>query len=152
VWTEKLRSKSRLPPEYGQKNCWEFFAFNSDTDKNEEYTCMKKFMFAFSMVLFLTSLGLAGATNQQPESSAASTAQKAAKTVSGEVVSVDPAKNELVVKDETGGEVRLQVGKSTKVIKEGKAISLADLKPSEKVVCEAEELGGAWAAKMIRVS
>jgi outer membrane lipoprotein-sorting protein len=112
---------------------------------------MKKFMFAFSMVLFLTSLGLAGATNQQ-DPSAASTAQKAAKTVSGEIVSVDPAKNELVVKDETGGEVRLQVGKATKVIKEGKAISFADLKPSEKVVCEAEEAGGAWAAKMIRVS
>jgi predicted RNA-binding protein with EMAP domain len=109
---------------------------------------MKKFMFAFSLVIFLTSLGLASATNP----SAASSIQKAAKMVSGEVVSVDPAKNELVVKDETGGEVRLQVGKSTKVIKEGKAISLADLKPSEKVICEAEEMGGAWAAKSIRVS
>src|SRR5882672_8063853 len=99
---------------------------------------MKKFIFAFSLVLFLTSLGLAGATNRQSDQSAVSSAQKAAKTVSGEVVSVDPAKNELVIKDETGGEVRLLVGKSTKVTKEGKAISLADVKPSEKVVCEAE--------------
>jgi Cu/Ag efflux protein CusF len=112
---------------------------------------MKKFMFAFSMVLFLTSLGLASAANRQSDSPA-STAQKAAKTVSGEVVSVDPAKSEVVIKDETGGEVRLLVHKTTKVIKEGKAISLADLKPSEKVICEAEEAGGAWAAKSIRVS
>src|SRR2546422_6613265 len=101
---------------------------------------MKKYIFAFSLVLFLASLGLAGATQRQADSSA----QKAAKTVNGEVVSVDPAKNELVVKDETGGEVRLLVGRSTKVTKEGKAISLADVKPSEKVVCEAEESSGAW--------
>jgi hypothetical protein len=109
---------------------------------------MKKFVFAFSLVLFLTSLGLAGATEYQ----SAGSAQKAAKTVSGEVLSVDPAKNELVVKDETGGEVRLTVGKATRVTKEGKAISLADVKPSEKVVCEAEQAAGGWTAKSIRVS
>jgi len=109
---------------------------------------MKKFIFAFSLVLFLTSLGLAGATEYQ----SASSTQKAAKTVSGEVMSVDSTKNELVVKDETGGEVRLVVGRTTKVTKEGKVISLADLKPSEKVICEAEESAGAWTAKSIRVS
>ena len=112
---------------------------------------MKKFIFAFSLVLFLTSLGLAGAANAQSGSSEGSSAQKAAKTVSGEVMSVNPAKNELVVKDETGGEVRLVVGRSTKVTKEGKAISLADLKPSEKVICEAEESAGSWTARSIRV-
>ena len=112
---------------------------------------MKKFIFAFSLVLFLTSLGLAVAANGQSGSSEGSSAQKAAKTVSGEVMSVNPAKNELVVKDETGSEVRLLVGKSTKVVKEGKAISLADLKPSEKVICEAEESAGSWTARSIRV-
>jgi hypothetical protein len=113
---------------------------------------MKKFIFAFSLVLFLTSLGLAGATNRQSGSSEGSSAQKAAKKVSGEVMSVDSAKNELVIKDENGGEVRLLVGRSTKVTKGGKAISLADLKPSEKVICEAEESAGAWVAKSIQVS
>jgi len=112
---------------------------------------MKKFIFAFSLVLFLTSLGLAGAANGQSGSSEGSSAQKAAKTVSGEVMSVNPAKNELVVKDENGSEVRLLVGRSTKVTKEGKAISLADLKPSEKVICEAEESAGSWTARSIRV-
>src|SRR5262249_57492616 len=95
---------------------------------------MKKFIFAFSLVLFLTSLGLAVGANGQSGSSEGSSAQKAAKTVSGEVMSVNPAKNELVIKDENGGEVRLLVGKSTKGIKEGKAISLADLKPSHKLI------------------
>ena len=109
---------------------------------------MKKFMFAFSLVLFLTSLGLASDAGYQ----SASSAQKAAKTVSGEVLSVDPAKNEMVVKDETGSEVRLLVGKGAKVTKEGKAISLADVKPSEKVICEAEESAGSWTAKSVRVS
>src|SRR5262249_5580337 len=113
---------------------------------------MKKFIFAFSLVLFLTSLGLAGAANGQSGSSEGSSAQKAAKTVSGEVMSVNPAKNELVVKDETGGEVRLLVGKSNKGIRRRKSNSLADLKPSEKVVCEAEESAGSWTAKSIRVS
>ena len=112
---------------------------------------MKKFMFAFSLVLFLASIGLAGATMRQSDQSAQST-QKAAKMVSGEVVSVDAAKSELVVKDDTGSEVRLLVNKGAKVIKEGKTISLADLKPSEKVICEAEESGGSWMAKSIRVS
>src|SRR5262245_12306257 len=113
---------------------------------------MKKFMFAFSLVLFLTSLGLASATNRQSGSSDVQSSPKAAKTVSGEVMSVDPSKNELVVKDETGGEVRILVGKATKVTKQGKAISLADVKPSEKVICEAEESAGSWTAKSIRVS
>ena len=109
---------------------------------------MKKFVFAFSLVLFLTSFGLANVTGYQSDAST----QKAAKTVSGEVMSVDPSKNELVVKDETGSEVRILVGKATKVTKQGKAISLADVKPSEKVTCEAEEVAGGWTAKSIRVS
>jgi hypothetical protein len=110
---------------------------------------MKKFIFALSLSLFLASFGLASAAKSQSE---VSSTQKAAKTVSGEVVSVDPAKSELVVKDQTGGEVRLQVGRGAKVTKEGKPISLADLKPSEKVICEAEESGGAWTAKSVRVA
>jgi hypothetical protein len=109
---------------------------------------MKKLISAFSLVLFLAYVGLAGATGSQSNSSA----QKAAKTVNGEVLSVDTAKNELVVKDDAGDEVRLLVGKSTKVTRQGKTISFAEVKPSEKVNCEAEEAAGAWTAKSIRVS
>jgi len=106
---------------------------------------MKKCLFAFSLIIFVASLGLAMTTEYQ-------TAQKATKTVSGEVVSVDVAKNEVVIKEDAGAEVRLATNKSTKVTKEGKAVALADLKPSDKVTCEAEEATGGWLAKSIRVS
>lgn len=126
---------------------------------------MKKLIFAFSMVLSLGLVAVAQSQSVPPAKKEAPPAkkeaqpaqpdqpvQKAAKTVNGEVVSVDTAKNELVVKAETGDEVRLQVAKDAKVTKEGKAILLAELKPSEKVTCEAEEVDGAWMAKSIRVS
>lgn len=111
---------------------------------------MKKYLFPLSLVFFLVSLGLAVTAENQSGQSAQK--EKATKTVSGEVVSVDSTKNEVVVKDNAGAEVRLQTNKSTKVTKEGKAASLADVKPSEKVTCEAEETTGGWLAKSIRVS
>lgn len=113
---------------------------------------MKKLIFAFSLVLSLGLVAVAQSQSVAPAKKEVPQAQKAAKTVNGEVVSVDTAKNELIVKDETGSDVRLQVAKDAKVTKEGKAILLADLKPSEKVTCEAEEVDGAWMAKSIRVS
>lgn len=110
---------------------------------------MKKCLFAFSLIIFLASLGVAMNTQDQLKS----TSQKAAsKTVNGEVMSVDSAKNEIVVKDDAGAEVRLLTSKSTKVTREGKSIGLTDVKPSEKVICEAEESSGTWIAKSIRVS
>jgi hypothetical protein len=109
---------------------------------------MKKCLFAFSLIFFLASLGLAMNTQDQSKSPA----QKAAvKTVNGEVVSVDATKNEIVIKDDAGAEVRLLTSKATKVTREGKSIGLGEVKPSEKVTCEAEESSGSWLAKSIRV-
>src|SRR5215813_10883530 len=109
---------------------------------------MKKCLFAFSLIFFLASLGVA----MNPQDHSKTTAQKAAsKTVNGEVVSVDSTKNEIVVKDDAGAEVRLMCSKATKVTREGKTIGLAEVKPSEKVICEAEESSGSWMAKSIRV-
>lgn len=120
---------------------------------------MMKRLFAFSLVLFLASPGLATTINYQDGQQAgqsasepvSQSAQKAVKTVSGEVVSIDPSKNEVLVKDETGAEVRLLVNRATKVTKEGKAGSLADVKPSEKVTCDAEESTAGWTAKLIKL-
>src|SRR5262245_19784139 len=109
---------------------------------------MKKCMFAFSLIVFVASLGLATTTQNKSGSSV----QKAMKTVNGEVVPVDSAKNEVVIKDEAGAEVRLMTNKSTKVTKEGKAISLVEVKPSAKLTCEAEEATGGWLEKSIQVS
>ena len=109
---------------------------------------MKKCLFAFSLIIFMASLGLAMTTGYQT----AQAPQKAMKTITGEVVSVDAAKSEVAVKDDTGAEVRLATNKSTKVTKEGKAAALTDLKPGDKVTCEAEEASGGWLAKSIKVS
>jgi Cu/Ag efflux protein CusF len=108
---------------------------------------MKKCLFAFSLIFFLATLGLAMTAQDQSTSSA----QKAVKTVSGEVVSVDSTKHEIVIKDDAGAELRLMCSKSTKVTREGKTIALADVKPADKVTCEAEESSGSWIAKSIRV-
>jgi Cu/Ag efflux protein CusF len=107
-----------------------------------------KRLFAFFLVLFIVSLGQAAITAHQSNSSE----QDSAKTVSGEVVSVDSDKNELVIKDKAGAEVRLVVNESTKFTKGDKTISLADLKAGEKVTCEAAESEGKWVAKSIQVA
>ena len=54
---------------------------------------MKKRIFAISLVLFMAPLALASVQSGP-------SAQKAIKTVSGEVMSVDSSKNEIVVKDD----------------------------------------------------
>jgi len=109
---------------------------------------MIKRLSAFSLVLFLTTLGAtlgqAATTPHQPDS-------LAQKTVSGEVVSVDSAKHEVVIKDGAGAEVHIVVNESTKLIKGDKTVSLADLKPGEKVAVEADEAEGKLVAKTIAV-
>jgi hypothetical protein len=105
-----------------------------------------KRLFAFCLVLFAVSLGQAAITAHQPDLSVED------KAVSGEVVSVDSDNNEVVIKDNAGAEVRLVINESTKLTKGDKTISLADVKPGEKVTCEAAESeGGKWMAKAIRV-
>jgi hypothetical protein len=106
---------------------------------------MIKRLFAFSLVLFLASLGQAAVTAHHP-------ALSVQKTVSGEVVSVDSAKNEVVIKDGSGSEVHIVVNESTKLTKGDKAASLADLKPGEKVTVEAAEAEGKLVAKSIAVA
>ena len=107
---------------------------------------MIKRLFAFFLVLFVVSLGQAVITAHQPDLSVED------KTVSGEVVSVDAAKNEVVIKDSAGSEVRLVVNDSTKFTKGDKTISLADVKAGEKVTCEVAESEGKWVAKSIQVA
>jgi hypothetical protein len=107
---------------------------------------MMKRLFAFSLVLFLASVGQAAITPHQPASLAED------KTVSGEVVSVTADKNEVVIKDGAGSEITLIVSESTKFTKGSETVSLADLKPGLKVTAEAEESEGKLLAKLIQVA
>ncbi|HEX5083969.1 MAG TPA: hypothetical protein VFY40_18125 [Blastocatellia bacterium] len=108
-------------------------------------TIMKR-LFAFSLVLFMASLGQAVITAHQPASPAED------KTVSGEVVSVTADKNEVVIKDSAGSEVTLVVSESTRFTKGNETVSLADLKPGVKITCEAAESEGKLLAKLIQVA
>jgi len=105
-----------------------------------------KRLFAFSLILFVVSLGQAVITAHQPDLSSED------KTVSGEVASVDADKKEVVIKDSAGAEVRLVINDSTKLTHGDKTLSLADLKPGVKVTCEAAESEGKWVAKSIQVT
>src|SRR5262245_22043785 len=119
-----------------------------NVDRKTRSMNMKKRLFAFPMVLFMASIGLAVTTAYQSGTST----QKAMKMVSGEIVSVDSGKSEVVVKNDTDTELRLMVNKATKITKEGKTISLVEMKPSEKVTCECEESTTGYVAKSIQVA
>ena len=74
------------------------------------------------------------------------------KVRSGEIMSIDAAKNEVVIKDEAGAEVHILIGTSTKIIKADKTITLADLKVGDKLACECEDSAAGCKAKTIAVT
>lgn len=97
--------------------------------------------------LFLIAGGLAVAARPQEKA-----AQKPAlKTHSGEVVSVDTAKNEIVIKQRTGKEMTLPLAADVKVTKARKAISLSDVKPGDHVTCRCDESSGKCSIKSVSV-
>lgn len=75
----------------------------------------------------------------------------AAKMLTGQVASIDAAKNEIVIKDEAGVETHLLIGTSTKITRAGKAASFGDLKVGDKVSTECEESTDGCKAKTVAV-
>ncbi len=70
----------------------------------------------------------------------------------GEVVSVDATKNEIVIKDEAGTEAHLLISSSTKITRSGRPITLADVKAGDKVTSECEASADGCKAKSITVT
>ena len=70
----------------------------------------------------------------------------------GEVVSVDSTKNEIVIKDEAGTEVHLLISSSTKVTRSLRSITIADVKAGDKVASECEPAVDGCKAKSIVVT
>jgi Cu/Ag efflux protein CusF len=110
---------------------------------------MIKRLFTFSLVLLFSSLGQAAVTSHRLNPVEFLSVQR---TISGEVVSVDSGKHEVVIKDSAGNQGAIVVNESTKLTKGGKAASLADLKAGDKVAVEADEAGGKLVAKSIAVT
>jgi Cu/Ag efflux protein CusF len=117
---------------------------------------MIKRLLAFSLILLTASLGaslgLAAVAAHQMTLPSLMADSSPPKTFSGEIVAADSSKNEVVVKDSAGSEVHIAVNESTKLIKGGKAVSLADLKPGDKVTIDADEAEGKLVAKTIAVA
>ena len=98
---------------------------------------MKKYVLAVSVILCTVMLGMAIAQEKAKEQQKPDKAPEAtAKTQTGEVLSVDPTKNEIVIKDDAGAEIHLLISASTKISREGKAISLGDVKAGDNLTSE----------------
>ncbi len=88
-------------------------------------------------------------TGQAPSKAAAQ--QPALKTHSGEVVSVDTAKSEIVIKQRTGKEMTLSVASDARITKGRQTITLSDLKPGDRVTTRCDESTGKHVLKRISV-
>ena len=111
---------------------------------------MKKYVWAISVILLM--LGAAIAQEKAPEAQKPDKAPKVeAKAMAGEVVSLDATKNEIVIKDDAGAEIRLLISTSTKLTREGKKIAFGDVKVGDKVATECEASADGCKAKSLAV-
>ncbi|HMG36739.1 MAG TPA: hypothetical protein VKM94_22575 [Blastocatellia bacterium] len=113
---------------------------------------MRKYSLAVLVIASMALLALASPSARTQEAKDPQGSQKMSKVQSGEVVSVDAAKNDLVIKDASGAETHLTIAPSTKITKGGKSISLADVKAGDTVTCECEDSSGGCKAKSVTVS
>lgn len=95
--------------------------------------------FALTMSLFLiTGFAAYSSASAMPQSPTTQKAeqQPEAKALNAKVVKVDAEKNEISVKDTQGAEVAVRVAASTKITKEGKDITIADIRTGDSIVFE----------------
>jgi Cu/Ag efflux protein CusF len=123
----------------------DFTHANYVTNQQGGGSVMKKYIFILLVVLVAGLAAVAvilkageGAT-QEPEF----------KTHVGEVVSVDTAQNQIVIKHDTGEAMTLLIGADTEITKDGEAITLADVQAGDHVSSEVDELTGR--CKLIQV-
>jgi hypothetical protein len=108
---------------------------------------LKRYMLAVSVILCALVIAVAQekAAEQKPD-------KAKVKAQTGLVQSIDAAKNEIVIKDDAGAEIRLLVSSSTKITKAGKTIALADIKVGDKLSTDCEVSADGCTAKSIKVT
>jgi hypothetical protein len=111
---------------------------------------MKKYMLPVLVIFCTAMIGIAIAQETTKQEQKPEKAPPA--TMTGEVVSVDPAKNEIVIKDDAGVETHLLIATSTKITREGKGIALGDVKAGDRVVSVCEPSADGCKAKSIMVT
>ena len=112
---------------------------------------MARYFLAVTFVLCAVLLGTAVAQEKQEKKDEAA-ANPAKITRTGQVVSIDAMKNEIVIKDNAGVETHLLVATSTKINRAGKTITLADVKAGDTIACECEDSADGCKAKSITVT
>jgi hypothetical protein len=129
------------------------------TTKQQTYggwKLMKKQIFglSFLVVFSMASMAFAGGTYQEPQSATQQEAGQAqgAKRATAKVVAVDATRNAIELKDQTGSNVSLAVSPTAKITKDGKDISLSDIKADDTVSVEWQEEGGKMMATSLTVA
>ncbi|MGH9841846.1 MAG: hypothetical protein ACREEM_24080, partial [Blastocatellia bacterium] len=113
---------------------------------------MKKIYTIALCVMLFAAMVVMSATSAAAQTASTTTAQDSgAKAHQGNVVTVDASKNELSVKDSKGAEKSLLVSSTAKITKEGKEITLADIKAGDRVVYELDASAEKPTAKSIVV-
>ena len=113
---------------------------------------MKKQIFglSFLVVFAIASMAFAGGRYQDPQSASAQQQQQA-KRATAKVVSVDASKNAIEIQDQTGANVSLAVSPTARITKDGKDVSLTDIKADDTVSVEWQEEGGKMMATSLSV-
>ncbi|MBI3949113.1 MAG: hypothetical protein HY314_01455 [Acidobacteria bacterium] len=107
---------------------------------------MKKCVSILSVVLLTASVALAVTQMEKAQ-------QPALKTYTGEVVSVDTAKKEIVIVDQAGlKQMTFSVSEDTKITRDGQEITLTDIEAGDKVRCECDESTSTCKLKSVRVT
>lgn len=114
-----------------------------------------KLILAVSATLLTALVGLVLAQQtpgQKAEQDGRDSGQKAIKVRTGEVISIDVASNEIVIKDDAAVETRILVSSSTKITREGKSITLADVKVGDMLSSECAASSDVCKATSIQVT
>jgi hypothetical protein len=104
---------------------------------------MKKYILPMLLVLFVAAMGNIGLAQEG--------AGQDLKSLSGKISQVDAGKGLFEVKDASGNAQAITVTPQTKMIKDGKPISLSDLKAGDTVSVEYSQDGGNLVAKSVTV-
>ena len=108
---------------------------------------MRKSIYVLSVLLLTASFALASALQAQETDK-----QKQTKMQSGQVTAVDATNNQLVIKGEAGTDVTIMISANTTITKDGKTVTLAEVKAGDLVSTECEDASDHCNATSIQVS
>lgn len=109
------------------------------------------YLLASLVVMTMMTVGALAQSGQQSGGQAQGQ-EASGKGQQAKVVNVDTAKNEISVKDMSGKEWSMRINTSTKITKDGKDITLADIKAGDTLTYQMEGSGDSAWAKSIVVS